>query len=166
MTTLCCGAHVCILSLVHNQSCGSLSYSGSLSLPHRLWPNCVSQIETLNPLLWFPNISWTGSPVCDSASESPYRTSLCLLVSDVLSCLESLLPFQDWHTANSLPLCPCPLFTNILPFGGKRLLLNALSPFSFVSHGMKFLDGTKSLLEMYQLEKLIMILIKTPTVIY
>ena len=105
-------------------------------------------------------------PCLCCASENPYRTSLCLLVSVILSCLDSLLPFQDWHTANSLPLYLCPLFTNVLSFGDKCLFLNALSPFSFVPHGMKFVDGTKSLLEMYQLQKLIMILIKTTTVIY
>lgn len=147
MTALCCGAHVCILFLVCNQSCGSSSCSGSFSLPHRLRPNCFSQIETLSPLLWFPNIPWTGSPVYGSASENPYRTSLCLLVSVILSCLDSLLPFQDWHTANSLPLYLCPLFTKALSFGDKCLLLNASSPFSFVPHGMKFVDGTKSLLK-------------------
>ena len=88
------------------------------------------------------------------------------MVSVILSCLDSLLPSQDWPTANSLSLYFCPLFTNVLSSGDKCLFLNALSPFIFAPHGMKFVDGTKSLLEMYQLQKLIMILIKTTTVIY
>lgn len=86
-------AHFDILLWVHKQSCGSLSYSGSLSLPHRPQPNSFSQIEPLNPLLWFLSIPRPGGIVSGSASASPCRTLLCLFASATLSCLVFSLPF-------------------------------------------------------------------------
>lgn len=122
-----------------------------VSLPHRLQPSSLSQIEPLNPLLWFPNIPHTGSLF--SALPQQVLTELSSASSPLLFCPPRFPP-----SFLALACCTCLVFVLLptfhrpfsgavcssrqLSFGDKWLLPNAWSQFILFPHGVTFADGT------------------------
>ena len=170
-----CGAHISILFLVHNQSCGCSSCSGSLSL----CPIDCSLIPFLrqNHLILscgFPT-SHTQAALFTTLPQQ-VLTELCSASWPLLFFPASFSPFPSrTGTQQMFRICILAHFLQMSfsrmavlfqqpSFGDKWLLPNALSQFILVPHGMKFVDGTKSLPEVYLLKELIMILIKTTTI--